>query len=730
MTITTAIILGIFLAQPADKSDARRPTSGRITKSTRLEPEVFHMADPENDGALVIAGDDIIVDFQGATLVGAADGVAADKYIGRGIVVQGRNITIKNAVVRGYKVGIYAEDSPGLRLIGCDVSRNYRQRLKSTLEREHLSDWLYGHENDDNQWLRYGAGIYLYNCPEAVVSRCRSRNGQNGICLVRCDNAHVVDNDMSFMSGWGLAMWRSSRCDVMNNRFDWCVRGYSNGAYSRGQDSAGILVYEQCNENVFAFNSATHGGDGFFLYAGNETVRKTGRGGCNGNLIYRNDFSHAAANGIEATFSKGNRFIENILDECDHAVWAGYSYHTLIRGNTISNCRNGISIEHGRFNTITDNLIDNTEQGVHLWWDDDKDLLASAFGKMHDRCPSKTNVVGGNRFTRVKTGIRLANDTDSRIGRNHFEDVETVLETTGRTARVQTDLSEYLQVRVKSESAEAVAFAPTVKLPNEALQSLTLEERSRITAKRGRQKAFLLKDALRGKEYIFVDEWGPYDFTDARAFPTRVVGGGQAIVQMLGPMGTPFQIAAVSGDVEVQPESSLLPRTIRVTARDNGYHPFILRAYAGKTALKVTGSLFRADWSVAYHVWSPPDDPRSPLTWHRILSGKPLHTETVQDIDFIWKWDGPTEDGPRDHFATVASTAVKLPAGRWRVWTVSDDGVRVMIDGSTVLENWTQHGPTFNEAVVELKAGPHAFHIEHFEIDGYAQLLFRLERVD
>ena len=54
----------------------------------------------------------------------------------------------------------------------------------------------------------------------------------------------------------------------MHNRIDWCVRGYSHGFYNRGQDSAGLLMYEQSSRNTVAYNSVTHGGDGLFLWAG------------------------------------------------------------------------------------------------------------------------------------------------------------------------------------------------------------------------------------------------------------------------------------------------------------------------------------------------------------------------------------------------------------------------------------------------------------------------------
>ena len=119
-------------------------------------------------------------------------------------------------------------------------------------------------------------------------------------------------------------MYRSSRNKILHNQLDFNVRGYSHGIFNRGQDSADILVFEQCNENTFAYNSATHGGDGFFLWAGQHTM-DTGEGGCNDNFIYKNDFSYAPTNGVEVTFSK-NYIRDNIIKECDNGIWGGYSF--------------------------------------------------------------------------------------------------------------------------------------------------------------------------------------------------------------------------------------------------------------------------------------------------------------------------------------------------------------------------------------------------------------------
>ena len=55
------------------------------------------------------------------------------------------------------------------------------------------------------------------------------RRGQNGLILDRVDHAKIYDNDCSFLSGWGLAMWRSCDNSIARNAFDFCVRGHSEG---------------------------------------------------------------------------------------------------------------------------------------------------------------------------------------------------------------------------------------------------------------------------------------------------------------------------------------------------------------------------------------------------------------------------------------------------------------------------------------------------------------------
>lgn len=155
----------------------------RIEQSATLTAGVYRTpGSPRLDEPVIrISGNDVTVDFSGVTLDGGDPGAMPDAFVGVAVLVEnGSNITLRNLTARGYKVAVLARNVQNLRISGCDLSYNYRQRLRSTVEREDLSDWLSYHHNDDDQWLRYGAGIYLTRCDGARVDHCTIRGGQNG----------------------------------------------------------------------------------------------------------------------------------------------------------------------------------------------------------------------------------------------------------------------------------------------------------------------------------------------------------------------------------------------------------------------------------------------------------------------------------------------------------------------------------------------------------------------
>ncbi|MFZ1371454.1 MAG: right-handed parallel beta-helix repeat-containing protein, partial [Ferruginibacter sp.] len=316
-----------------------------ITGSITVKKGIYAINgfDSLNRPVILITGNNITVDFNNALLQGSNDKQLPNAFYGLAVLIKGNNITLKNAKITGFKVAVMAEGCTNLKIENSDLSYNYRQKLQSNWLREDVSDWMSYHHNEKDEWLRYGAGIYLKDCSKSVIRNNTITGGQCALMMMRSNDGMITENDFSFNSAIGIGMYRSNRNNILHNKLDFNVRGYSHGIYHRGQDSAGILVFEQCNDNVFAWNSVTHGGDGFFLWAG-QTTMDTGEGGCNDNYIYKNDFSYAPTNGVEITFSR-NHIIENIINGCDHGIWGGYSWETFITGNIIELNRIGIAIE-------------------------------------------------------------------------------------------------------------------------------------------------------------------------------------------------------------------------------------------------------------------------------------------------------------------------------------------------------------------------------------------------
>ena len=366
----TAFLLFIlsFFAASAQELPLITPKKGLIISSSgRLTPGVYQISAEEDQPLIQVSGENIQLDFTGVILKGNTDQQRPDEFEGIAIKIMpgSKNIQINNAFINGYKIAILADSVAGLSIQHCDLSFNYRQHLKSNLDREDISDWMSYHKNDQDEWMRYGAGIYLRKCNNAKIAGNTVTNGQCGLMMTLCDSVTVSDNNFSFNSGIGIGLYRSSYNLIYHNRVDWNVRGYSHGKYKRGQDSAGFLVFEQCNHNIFAFNSATHSGDGFFLWAGQHTM-DTGEGGCNDNFVYGNDFSYAPTNGVEVTFSR-NLIMKNVMRDCDHGIWGGYSYESDFTDNDFAFNRIGIAIEHGQNNNIALNRFLYDKTAIKLW---------------------------------------------------------------------------------------------------------------------------------------------------------------------------------------------------------------------------------------------------------------------------------------------------------------------------------------------------------------------------
>ncbi len=668
-----------------------------IEASARVRPGTYHI--PADSGAAIrISGDDISVDFSGAVLVGSNDVENPDTFTGTGILIDpGTNVAITGATVRGYKVAVMARDTPGLAITDSDFSYNWRQRLKSTLEREHIDDWMSYHANEDDEWLRFGAAVYARGCTNCLFERITVTGGQNGLMLTEVVDSVVRDNLIVFNSSLGIGMYRSSRNLVTANRLNYNVRGYSHGVYNRGQDSAAILVYEQSSDNEFSFNSATHSGDGFFLWAG-QTTMDTGEGGANGNLIYRNDFSFAPTNGIEITFSK-NTVLENYIEGCWHGIWGGYSWDTVIAGNTFVDNEEHIAIEHGQGNRIQENIFLGGDVGIKLW-ERASQPADWGYSKARD-VASQGYQIRDNEFHGVATSVEIADTRESLVRGNTL---------------------------IESGIWELVRTPPETIYGNSGMDDV-----------RPRRDLYDRPDRHRNRSYILVDEWGPHDFRSPVLWPRSPRRAREQWFEVVGATGD-WQIAGTQGIDSLSATSGRSGDSLQVWLSDTGTLDVKIDAvFHARGAVtdhfgRVTpyGEPFDfgysfffvpMDWTLDFWIWDENEsDPRTqPEAFARVVSGPPVHSMATDDLGFSW-YRSPAEGVPADYFATRAVGHVNVPAGSYLLDLTSDDGVRVLLDGEVIHEDWTWHAPKQELLTLELD-GAHVIVIEHFEIDGFATLV-------
>ncbi len=84
-----------------------------------------------------------------------------------------------------------------------------------------------------------------------------------------------------------------------------------------------------------------------------------------------------------------------------------------------------------------------------------------------------------------------------------------------------------------------------------------------------------------------------------------------------------------------------------------------------------------------------------------------METLNVSELNYNWGSGAPESTLVGiDNFSIRFQGNVKAPqTGTYTFYTTSDDGVRLCVDGTRIINNWTDHGPTVNTATVNLIAG-------------------------
>jgi hypothetical protein len=81
---------------------------------------------------------------------------------------------------------------------------------------------------------------------------------------------------------------------------------------------------------------------------------------------------------------------------------------------------------------------------------------------------------------------------------------------------------------------------------------------------------------------------------------------------------------------------------------------------------------------------------------------------------------------PRENFALEATGSVDLAPGEYTLRTLSDDGIRVWIDGALVIDDWKPHETSLDFA--PLAGGHHDIRVQYFQGDGWYELRLDIVR--
>lgn len=722
------ILLAIFISASIHALPEEVLTKGMVIKnSITITKQTYNLnADSSlSQPLIIIEGNNITVDFNNAVLQGSNDVHQPNEFYGLAILIKkgSHNISLLNANIHGFKVAVMVDGIDSLIIDHCNFSYNYRQKLYSNWQREDISDWMSYHHNENDEWLRYGAGIYLKDCEHAVIKNNLITGGQCGLMMVRCNNNEVYSNNFSFNSGIGIGLYRSSNNRIYANSLDFNVRGYSDGIYSRGQDSGGILVFEQCNNNVFAYNSATHSGDGFFLWAGQYTM-DTGEGGCNDNWIYNNDFSYAPANGVEVTFSK-NHIEQNIIKECDYGIWAGYSYETNIAGNILSSNKTGIAIEHGKDNFILKNQFTGGSTAVKLWATPNQPS-DWVYPKKRDT-RSINYLISGNHFSEIKTVFDIAGSDSIKFLENSKTNCSLVYKFGKNTTHIDT-LKEH-ENKFSEELFDDSASLDRIKI-----------------------KTIPVNDFPSSRSSIHITDWGPYDFQYPVALLKNIDSNSFYHFEILGPKDGKIKIKKSNGfsysiiPADTEQVANNIYATVNSFADDTMKNRFIQFEYRGPAFTDIFGVSHEANkpytfeysefnphslWDIAFYKWDEQHAPDKSFSGFMQALSTPVYKTVTNKIDYTW-WGSIGNNLPQDSFATIATTTMNLPESEYEISVTADDYVKIYIDRKLVIDAWDKHFTDLDENThhtikIFLEEGNHDFKIVHAENMGLADLMFYIK---
>jgi hypothetical protein len=114
---------------------------------------------------------------------------------------------------------------------------------------------------------------------------------------------------------------------------------------------------------------------------------------------------------------------------------------------------------------------------------------------------------------------------------------------------------------------------------------------------------------------------------------------------------------------------------------------------------------------------------------NRTQSGTPVLVRDDPQVQFDWGEGSPAPALPHDNFSARWSRQATFSSGRYRFYAWADDGIRVRIDGTSILDEWHDSDGSVVYTIDRRLSGTHNLVVDYYERGGGARLRFWWSRV-
>ncbi len=111
------------------------------------------------------------------------------------------------------------------------------------------------------------------------------------------------------------------------------------------------------------------------------------------------------------------------------------------------------------------------------------------------------------------------------------------------------------------------------------------------------------------------------------------------------------------------------------------------------------------------------------------LQGQLVMARNDPSINFDWAYGSPAANIPVDYFSVRWTRSLNFDGGMYRFSARADDGVRVWLDSSLIIDEWHTATPNTYLNDVNVPAGQHVLRVEYYEGTGTAYINFNFDRV-